>query len=245
MSIHEAIHSRHSKDLIVGQCKDGPTHTASHRRLDYWVLRRSWVRPAMIGYECKSGRSDFLSDNKWMDYLALCNELWFIEEKRGAIKESELPEFVGLLRLAGSRLVTVRKAVWRDIPFPVGLATYVLMCRAKITAENNDSKNNTERWRAWLAEREDKREIGWNVSRALREKYEREVNAVRRENKRLVEEHRSLVALRDALDAKKIEWRAWTTVSDVEKALAVKPWHRHQVEEAHKILGALVNGSEQ
>lgn len=243
MSVYEAIHSRHSKDLVVGECKDGPTYGGGHLRLDYWVLRRSWAKPAMIGYEVKSGRQDFLKDDKWRNYLPLCNELWFIEERRGSIKEAELPESVGLLRLAGSRLITVRKAVWREIPFPETLATYVLMCRAKITTEAGDQSERTaEFWRSWLAEKEDRRKIGREVAKALRERYRREVEDVRRENERLREEHKSLVALREALAAKKIEWQTWTTAADVEKALAIKPWHRHQVEDAYKILGNLVNG---
>lgn len=190
MSVDEALRSRHSNDLIVPECKDGPTHGASHLRLDYWVLRRSWVRPAMIGYEVKSGRADWLADNKWRNYLPLCNELWFIAPDKSAIKEAELPENVGLLRLAGSRLVTVRRAAWREIECPEALLTYVLMCRTRIKGEHVEAPEErreaaTDRWRTWLAKEEERRDIGWNVSKALRERYDREVKEVREQNEKM------------------------------------------------------------
>ena len=72
------IESRHSGDLVVAECKDGPTHYARHRRLDAWVMRKSWSKPALYGYEIKVSRQDFLKDDKWPDYLPMCNELYFV-----------------------------------------------------------------------------------------------------------------------------------------------------------------------
>ena len=240
MSVHEAICARHSKDLIVGECKDGPTWNGSHLRLDYWVLRRSWSNPAMIGYEVKSSRADFLKDNKWQGYLPLCNELWFVQEKAGAIAPAELPESVGLLRLAGSRLITMRKAVWREVPCPEGLLTYILMCRAKIEHEHRNGTGEADRWRAWLDEKEDKRAIGYNVSKALRAKYEKDVEQVRRENERLRSEQAQATRLRQELDALGIKLSTFASAKDIADELRAPRWTRQQVQQVVKDLTALL-----
>lgn len=240
-----AINARHAKDLVVPECKNGPTHTANHLRLDYWVLRRSWVRPAMIGYEVKSSRADWLKDDKWPGYLPLCNELWFIAATPDAVRADELPQDVGLLRLAGSRLITVRRAVYREIEPPVDLLTYVLMCRTRIDREGRDDATpNVDRWRAWLAEREDRREVGWQVAKKLREKYERDVVAVQRENRELRERSEHATRLRAELEAAGIEWRSWLSADDVARQVKVRPWDRSRVEDAHKVLGKLLGKEE-
>lgn len=236
--VREAIMSRHSDDLVVEECKDGPSQSTNHLRLDYWVLRRSWSKPAMIGYECKSGRKDFLSDKKWQGYLPLCNELWFIAPK-DAIDPAELPETVGLLRIAGSRLITVRKAVWREIEPPVYLLTYVLMCRAAIKGEYN-AASKLDHWRGWLAQKEERREVGYLVSKTLRSKFEHDVNEVRNENRSLQREIKALTELKDALKAKGIEWTSWTSAQTALDGLLAPRWQRSRIETARDALNELL-----
>jgi len=242
VSVHDAVISRHANDLIVGECKDGPTQGGGHRRLDYWVLRRSWVNPAMIGYEVKATRGDFLNDHKWRDYLPLCNELWFIQEQRDLIKPEELPQDVGLLRLAGTRLMTVRKAVYREIEPPIGLLTYVLMCRAKIVVEPRNIDNRTEFWKDWLETREWTRELGWNVSKALAEKVGRDVIDVRSENERLRRQNESLSELKVAIERVGIKWRDWMTLKEIEEHINAPTWTRREIERVRDSLTELLNG---
>jgi hypothetical protein len=242
-ALHEAMLSRHKDDLLVGECKDGPTWDASHLRLDYWVLRRSWRNPAMIGYEVKSGRADWLKDDKWRGYLPLCNELWFVAEKKDAIKEYELPPEVGLLRLAGSRLVTVRRAVWREIPFPESLATYVLMCRTRIVNDvRTPERNRKDEWKAWLEDRNESRLVGRAASKKIRRVLDERVGSVERENARLRSENERLSALKAALDERGIRWNGWGKPEQVVDELAAPTWARQQVSYAYKALGRLLNG---
>lgn len=246
-NVDAAIRSKHSNDLIVSECKDGPTQGASHRRLDYWVLRRSWSRPAMIGYECKSGRADFLSDKKWHEYLPLCNELWFIVHDKKSIQPEELPESVGLLRCAGRRLITVRRAVWRDIPIPEGLVTYVLMCRTAVKCDwqdrpDDDRAARAERWRDLLADKDECKIIGRAASRAIRERYEQSVERVARENTQLREDISRMESLKAALANKGIEWSRWLTADSVESEIKAKPWSVSQVKAARDVLDGLLKG---
>jgi hypothetical protein len=246
VSVAEALQSRQSKDLIVPECKDGPTWGGGHRRLDYWVLRRSWSNPAMIGYEVKSGRADFLADQKWQTYLPLCNELWFIAETKDAIAAKELPESVGLLRLAGSRLITVRRAAWRELTVPPdALMTYVLMCRTRIEKEHmTGDGGQTAYWREWLERREEDQRVGYDVSKRLRQRYEQDVERERARNDSLQEQVRSLTAIRDALDARGVRWDRWTQAEEIVDEIMAPKWNRREVEHVRDTLTKLLDGSE-
>lgn len=242
--VEDALRSKHSDDVIVPECKDGPTHSTTHLRLDYWVLRRSWTRPAMIGYEVKTSRADFLRDQKWPQYLPLCNELWLVEAVRGIIQPEELPETVGLYRLAGSRLVTVRKSVWREIPPPESLLTYVIMCRSRIGREHGETREQrVAYWREWLADKDESRGLGHRCSKGLREKFDRLTDEIRNENHRLKREAESVAGVIEELDALGIPWRQGRYRA-AEYVMAAR-WDRKEVEACRDMLTKLLNGEVQ
>ena len=162
--------SKHAMDVFIEECKNGPTHTANHKRLDAWVMKRSWSPITMIGYEIKQSRSDFLKDEKWPAYLPLCHQLYFVCPRK-LIQPEELPQDVGLLWAGdGERLMTQRKAVRREIVLPGELLVYVLMCRAQITREHLSPKHDREYWVDWLKEKTENRELGYHVAQAIRDK---------------------------------------------------------------------------
>lgn len=252
MTVDDLIAARHSKDLIVAECKDGPTSGVSHLRLDWWVMRRSWTNPAFIGYELKRSRSDFVRDDKWPGYLPLCNELWFVDDG-AVIQPAELPESVGLLRPAGSRFRVLRKAAFREIEPPVSLMMYVLMCRTKVKARwtENGEIGQADYWRGWLEESEEHFRLGRAVSRKLARGFSERVESVENENRRLVAERDNAVAERakldeiaTALDARGIRWRGWISAeSAVEDAVSITRWKRREIEDARKALDALLGGA--
>lgn len=168
-----------SKAFFVDECKLGEQGT---RRLDAWVLLKTWSPPTTIGYEVKVNRQDFVNDRKWADYLPVCHELYFACPAK-LIAPEELPEDVGLLWTAGQRLVTKRKASRRE-PEPkrlIALMSYVLMSRAKPAADMWDAARRTpgvDYWRQWLEQKQESQRVGAEVSRRLRERlYEAERRA--------------------------------------------------------------------
>lgn len=244
MTVDELIAARHSKDLIVSECKDGPTSGASHLRLDWWVMRRSWTNPAFIGYELKRSRNDFLRDDKWPGYLPLCNELWFVDDG-AAIQAAELPESVGLLRPAGSRFRIVRKAAYREIEPPIGLLLYVLMCRTKIKARWTETDGTTEDyWAAWLAAKHKRLSLGRSVSRKLARtvaeritELEGRQDSIVRERNEAVAERKKIDEIADMLDARGVRWRGWQTAeSATDEVLNVNRWMRKEVENVRDAL---------
>lgn len=196
----------------------------------------------MIGYEIKSGRQDFLRDEKWRNYLPLCNELWFVAEVRDAIRPDELPQDVGLLRLAGeSRLITVRKAVWREIPPPIDLLTYVLMCRTRIGLEHEDG-DRLAHWRRLLEDKEERYVLGHALSKRIARIVKEQVDRLRRENDSLTERIKRVEDLEAELKKRGMNMdRFFSTPYTVDELLAPK-WSRHSIRKARDVLDKLLDG---
>lgn len=177
------LRARHADDLYVGECKDGATQMRAHHvRLDGWAMKRSWAHPKLIGYEIKVNRQDFLRDDKWRQYLPMCNELWFVAPP-GLIDPGELSDGVGLLVASANAtmLYSKRKAVYREIEPPVDVFRYILMCRAKIGSEiapGDVRAGNVEQWQHWLEEKEQHKRLGYEVRREIRERFERQEQVI-------------------------------------------------------------------
>lgn len=176
---------KHSEDVFVKECKDGPTHRGSHSRLDGWAMKRSWSKPLVVGYEIKVSRGDFLQDDKWPNYLGMCNQLYFVCPT-GVIDPSEIPEGVGLMWASKNcaRLYTKRKAPHRDVEIPESVWRYVLMCRAVITRENQTGSEK-QFWENWLKQKKIDQHFGWQVSSTLSRRIKEEVFNAQEKNKQL------------------------------------------------------------
>ena len=164
--------ARHSEDVWVPECKDGPTQMGPGMlQLDGWAMKRSWSKPCMYGYEIKVSRSDFARDEKWHGYLPLCNRFSFVCP-RGLIEPMELPPEVGLLwaTKAGTKLIQKKPAAYREIKFPEMLFTYILMCRTTVGTERNPD-GNAQYWRKWLETRDERRGLGQRVSAETAKRY--------------------------------------------------------------------------
>ena len=172
-----ALARKHSDAVFVPECKDGPTQTRNHRRLDAWVLLKTWSPITTIGYEVKVSRSDWRRDEKIADYFPLCHVLNIVAPK-GVIPVDELPAGVGLLELAGdgdgARLITKRKAARREIELPSELLVYVLMCRSRITRERtelNDRSWTVEALARWVDGKADRQKLSHAVSQKIRDAF--------------------------------------------------------------------------
>jgi len=197
----ELLREKHSKDVFVPECKDGPTTTAQHTRLDAWVMPRSWRHPATTGYEIKVSRRDFLADTKWPAYLDLCHCFYFVAAP-GVIQLNEVPEQAGLLVASstGTKLFTKKKAPMREVQIPEDLWRYVLMCRARITREH-EPEAPVDWWRRWLAERDDRATVGRASSRRLARLVRERIDKVESENARLGRENERLQEVKRVLSS--------------------------------------------
>lgn len=192
--------AKHSKDVFVAECKDGPTQSVrNHVRLDAWVMPRSWAHPEITAYEIKISRNDFLRDEKWQKYLELCHSLYFVAPK-GVVDKFELPAEVGLLEVSANakRLYTRKKAALRtEVVIPESLFRYVLMCRATIGEQVSTKADRLAHWKDWLELKQAGVDLGNLVSGRIAGVV-REVNS---DNLRLRRENESYAAIKKILDA--------------------------------------------
>ena len=191
--ILELLSEKHSKDIYVEECKNGSTYFQHHRRIDAWVMKKSWSNPAYIGYEIKVSKSDFNRDAKYIDYLTMCNELYFVCPWK-MIEVSEIPLEIGLIYVTKNEksLLTRKKAVYRKIDDPINTLKYVLMIRSKIVNENYYF-DKSEYWKNWYKNKSDEIDIGHLIGKRIRKVVndkiiERDniINRVRSENLELI-----------------------------------------------------------
>jgi len=163
------LENKHADDIFVPECKNGQTWNTHHKRLDAWAMKKSYSKPGMFGYEIKVSRSDFLGDEKWTEYLPLCNYFYFVAPS-DVIAKNEISDGAGLLTVAttGTKLFTKVKAPRREIEFPKDLITYVLTSRAKITREQFEDVDPVTKWRRWLEERDVRKTLGYEVKGKIR-----------------------------------------------------------------------------
>lgn len=177
------LRQKHSEDVFVEECKDGPTQTSNHLRLDAWVMKKSWSNSCAIGYEVKVNRSDFVNDRKWPNYLPLCNELYFVCPS-DLIQPEELPQDVGLYWVAknATNIRIKRKAAYRDVQIPVKLYQYILMCRVHIKkGQNCLAETKKDYWAQWLIDQKLDADFGYRVSRSIKTRIEQEITKVHEE----------------------------------------------------------------
>lgn len=189
ITIRELLAKRHEDDIFIEECKTGSSGR-KYYILDAWAMRKTWQRPFTTGYEIKTHRSDFLQDDKWLNYLDYCNMFYFVCPS-GLIQPDELPPEAGLLYQAktGSRLFTKKKAPYRENPIPVNILIYILMWRAKITNEpKRKFLTDKEYWEHWLEEKQLTYELGKKVSKELKETINDKIKKVKEENEQLIYE---------------------------------------------------------
>lgn len=188
--ITKLLEIKHHDACFVTQCKTGSTYYSNFSQFDCWVLEKSWAHPRTIGYEIKVSRSDFLNDKKFTNYFDYCNELYFVAPD-GIIGKDEVPENCGLMVASKNlkRLITKKKAPYREIDEVnlVSLFKYILFFRTQIIKENKP-QDKVKFWEEWLMEKEEKKRLGVNVSKKIRDyvkNIEKENDELKRENDKL------------------------------------------------------------
>ena len=213
----KAIERRHADDLVIPECKTGPSQSSTHRRFDAWVLVRTWTPITTIGYEVKVSRSDWRRDEKLADYQGLCHLLYVVAPK-GVVPVEEVPDGVGLLEAVGdgARLVTRRKASRREIELPAKLLVYILMARV-VPSRDREMRTYEEMGREarraelkrWAESKQERRGMSYLVSQRIREQFEAQEEALREAQataKRLETVRQRIVELGFDPDTRASEW---------------------------------------
>lgn len=207
--------TKHARDIFVPQCKDGPSWGGGPSIMDAWAMKRSWANPLTIGYEVKISRRDFLADDKWHGYLDYCNEFYFVCPS-GLIDPAEVRADVGIMWATGKRVWRKRKAHRRDVEIPELFYRYILMCRTRIVSPyENEGIDGREFWQRWLADKKEKKILGYEVSRRIHEKYEADVMKVRRDQRELEARLKDFEAITKLLERAGINPESWQVTDQI------------------------------
>jgi len=198
------LHERHHVDkfLSVDECKIGSTwFKANCSRFDLWVMARSWASPRFIGYEIKVDRQDFMRDTKWQAYLNYCTEFYFVAPP-GIIDATEVPELAGLIVSSKNckRLYTKKKAPVRNVEIPNSILIYILMSRSRIVGDMFQTRPRGAVWEDRLKAIEKNKQIGHSLAYCIRNRVNKEVKEIKRENEKLRQENEKIMAIKTALN---------------------------------------------
>jgi hypothetical protein len=193
--IKKALSERHTKDYFMTEALCGP---AGSQRFDAYAITKSWMNLKYTGYEIKVSRGDFLQDEKWRGYLPFCNEFWWVCPK-DLIKKEEIPEGCGLIYVYPETMA-MRKIIrpkFRKIEHPVEILLYIVFWK-KSSNPYPFFNSKAEFFKAWLENKENNRNLGYNVSKALQKEFEKLRN-VDDKNKRLEKDLESFEKLKNML----------------------------------------------
>ncbi len=227
--IVELLKEKHSKDVFIPECKDGPSGVGNVR-MDAWAMKKSWAHPLATGYEIKTHRGDFLHDNKWHGYLPLCNEFYFVCPGPEVITVEETGPNAGLIYVAstGNRLITKKKAPHRQVVVPEDFYRYILMCRVKIERHSfYEEQPNIKYWEEWLATKDHQLIIGHRVSKHLAKLYEEKVEQQQRRSDELQNKIDRLEKVQELVTAYGINISKWDLEQEVRRKLLNIPEDLH------------------
>jgi len=185
------------------------------RTMDAIWFRKSWTRPRITGFEVKISRSDFLRDDKWPEYAAVC-----------VLSRNEIPGTAGLMVYnPESGALSVQKgAPHTDRELDQWLLMYLVMSKTEPKWHPFYSSER-EYLEAWVDDKADRKALGRMVGTrlALRlEDLEIENDRLKRDVERLRETSRAYNEIVGVL-RKERGWRYGTSAVDQFKRLLAEP----------------------
>lgn len=216
--IYRALAKKHSKDVFIGEVRTGRTWDAPRGKLgiiDAVAIKRSWSNPCITGYEVKVSRNDFMRDEKWPKYVAMCHRFYFVCPK-GVVTPEDLPDGIGLLwyNMEKGTLYTRVAANYRMMEeLPTDMLYYILL--SKTDSDRHPFFSDTREYlEAWTQDKEERHAFGVKVSDKLK-KAKGELERARMELARSKEDVDWLNDILKFLRSRDITFRRW----DWERAL--------------------------
>lgn len=191
---------RHKDDVCV---EEAPLRNGNKPvYLDFWAMNKSWTRSCCTGYEIKVNRDDFAKDEKFYNYLPVCNMFYFICPK-GLIDRNEIPENVGLLYVNNNRISIVKKPIFVEIDRDklLDLVQGILMNRVNVTKStySNMEIDRVAYWESWLKRKKNNDDYGSSLAIKIRDAYRDRMNDLENSNSKLLFENTRLQNVKDAL----------------------------------------------
>lgn len=162
------LSARHSRDAFFTEVAiDG-----NQRRMDAWVLVPSYTNSLTVAYEVKVTRRDFIQDLKMHEYSSYANESYLVCPA-DVVKPGELPEGFGLMVPSGNRLMTKKKAAFRDVQIPESFYRALIASKVRhyqgsaVEQEIARRVEGIQGYEGYLAGKKTLKDIGYSVSKKL------------------------------------------------------------------------------
>lgn len=191
------LESRHAKDAFFSEV----AIDSNKRRMDAWAMIPSYSKSLTIAYEIKVTRRDFVQDKKMHEYTMYANEAYLVCPSDVA-KPEELPDGWGLLVVSGSRLMTKKKAQYRETDIPEAFYQALIASKVRrwdgslISREIERRVQGVATYEDYVAGKKTLADIGYQMGRKLSEdlyNFEREKSRLQSRN--------------EELEAKWVAWR--------------------------------------
>lgn len=210
--IYKALAKKHKRDVFIGEVKTGRTWDAPRGHLgiiDALAIKRSWTNPCITGYEVKVSRGDFMRDEKWPKYVAMCHRFYFVCPK-GIVEPEDLPAGIGLLWYNPEKgtLYTRVAANYRVMEeLPTDMLYYIIL--SKTDSDRHPFFSDTREYlEAWLEDKEERYAFGIRVSDKLA-KAKKELERAKTELGRQKEDVAWLNEMLSFLRERDITFRRW------------------------------------
>jgi len=166
-------------------------------RIDAIAIKPAYSKIQIWGYEIKVSRQDFVQDEKWHQYLEMCNNLYFVCP-HGVIKKDEVPADAGLIYVHknGTGMRTVKKAPYRTVTYrPVYFLGMILNKLGLMDKSEFTREERIARVKRSMELEQDALTIG----RMLRSSLAHELSATRERQERIEKKIKELEDVRDFL----------------------------------------------
>lgn len=158
---------RHTEDFFACEVKNGQTWGNDGLvKFDALAIKKSWSKPCFVGYEIKTSRGDFKSDDKWPYYLQYVHKFYWVCPE-GLIKKEEIDKTkVGLMYVKDGSIRTVVSAPMRMVDINPDLLMYIIF--SKLKSDRYPFHNSrVDYFNDWLQHYEERANIGYQVSSKL------------------------------------------------------------------------------
>jgi len=184
--------ARSNNHVYFTEVTDYGRHTdGKQARIDAIAMKISYSKMQLWGYEIKVSRHDFVADEKWHQYLEMCNSLYFVCPY-GLIAKDEVPKEAGLMYITktGGRLRTVKKAPYRTVEYRPEYFMGMIFNKCGVMHEQDDREYRLQRAIKSASQEEDCVQLGMQLGSELACKLReqrQEQEALEREIERLKE----------------------------------------------------------
>lgn len=152
--------------ICFSEVKDGPTYGRSHLRMDIVAIKKTWSPVTIVAAEAKTSHADFVNDEKWPEYMKMCNKFYWACPTK-LIKKDEIDPKCGLIYInpETKRARTAKAAIYRPNDPDPWMLLYLLLWREEGLNRPKRSDDKKRRMEDLLDDMKKRHKFGTSYAR--------------------------------------------------------------------------------